>query len=138
MSRLISKVRCHQTMLVKCRSCQPLSFVLYSVSSHCSQCELASNLWLCLTCGSVNCGRQQFGGIGGNGHALEHYKQTGHGVGVKLGTVTPEGTGGEMYCSEIWTVLLLTATLAIQTFTVTLVTTRNSTSTSPSIFSISS
>jgi ubiquitin carboxyl-terminal hydrolase 5/13 len=54
-------------------------------------------LWLCLTCGSVNCGRQQFGGIGGNGHALQHYSATGHGVGVKLGTITPEG-GGDIYC----------------------------------------
>ncbi|KAJ9102418.1 hypothetical protein QFC21_002818 [Naganishia friedmannii] len=67
------------------------------ISPHCSQCDLTSNLWLCLTCGTVNCGRQQFGGIGGNGHALSHYSATGHGVGVKLGTITPEG-GGDIYC----------------------------------------
>lgn len=67
------------------------------VSPHCSQCDLTSNLWLCLTCGTVNCGRQQFGGIGGNGHALQHYSATGHGVGVKLGTISPEG-GGDVYC----------------------------------------
>ncbi|KAK1922543.1 hypothetical protein DB88DRAFT_358983 [Papiliotrema laurentii] len=68
-----------------------------SVPSQCSHCELTSNLWLCLTCGLANCGRQQFGGIGGNGHALQHYKETGHGVGVKLGTITPEGTA-DIYC----------------------------------------
>ncbi|GHJ87626.1 hypothetical protein NliqN6_4028 [Naganishia liquefaciens] len=67
------------------------------ISPHCSQCDLTSNLWLCLTCGTVNCGRQQFGGIGGNGHALQHFSATGHGVGVKLGTITPEG-GGDVYC----------------------------------------
>jgi hypothetical protein len=67
------------------------------VSPHCAQCELTQNLWLCLTCGQVSCGRKQFGGIGGNGHALDHYKQTGHGVGVKLGTITPEGGGGEFF-----------------------------------------
>lgn len=70
---------------------------LTAVSPHCSQCDLTSNLWLCLTCGTVNCGRQQFGGIGGNGHALQHFSATGHGVGVKLGTITPEG-GGDVYC----------------------------------------
>jgi hypothetical protein len=50
-----------------------------------------------MTCGLVNCGRQQFGGIGGNGHALQHYEETGHMVGVKLGTITPEGGGGQLF-----------------------------------------
>jgi ubiquitin carboxyl-terminal hydrolase 5/13 len=45
----------------------------------------------------VNCGRQQFGGLGGNGHALQHFQDTGHALGVKLGTITPEG-GGDIYC----------------------------------------
>ncbi|KAK8843356.1 hypothetical protein IAR55_007013 [Kwoniella newhampshirensis] len=67
------------------------------VPSQCSSCDLTSNLWLCLTCGLANCGRQQFGGIGGNGHALKHYQETGHGLGVKLGTITPEGTA-DIYC----------------------------------------
>ncbi len=48
-----------------------------------------------MTCGLVNCGRQQFGGVGGNGHALRHFEETGHMVGAKLGTITPEGGGGE-------------------------------------------
>jgi ubiquitin carboxyl-terminal hydrolase 5/13 len=69
---------------------------LTSVPSQCSHCDLTSNLWLCLTCGLANCGRQQFGGIGGNGHALQHYKETGHGMGVKLGTITPEGHAGQL------------------------------------------
>ncbi|ORY24757.1 hypothetical protein BCR39DRAFT_545796 [Naematelia encephala] len=67
------------------------------VPSQCSSCDLTSNLWLCLTCGLANCGRQQFGGIGGNGHALKHFHETGHMLGVKLGTVTPEGTA-DIYC----------------------------------------
>lgn len=65
------------------------------VPPNCTQCSLSSNLWLCLTCGSVNCGRKQIGGADGNGHALKHYNETGHGVGVKLGTITVEGGGGE-------------------------------------------
>jgi len=63
----------------------------------CSKCDLKQNLWLCLTCGALGCGRQQFGGIGGNGHALSHSDETGHGVAVKLGTVEPEGTA-DIYC----------------------------------------
>ncbi|OWT38601.1 ubiquitin carboxyl-terminal hydrolase 5/13 [Cryptococcus neoformans Bt1] len=68
-----------------------------NVPSQCSSCDLTSNLWLCLTCGLANCGRQQFGGIGGNGHALKHFHETGHMLGVKLGTITPEGTA-DIYC----------------------------------------
>lgn len=65
---------------------------------HCSSCELRENLWLCLTCGNIGCGRQQYGSsIGGNGHALSHNEATGHLVTVKLGTITPEGTA-DIFC----------------------------------------
>lgn len=63
-------------------------------SATCHACELSFNLWLCLECGSLGCGRAQFGGTGGNGHALQHYKDTGHSVNVKLGTITAEGSAG--------------------------------------------
>lgn len=62
--------------------------------AHCQKCDLKENLWLCLTCGSLGCGRQQFGGLGGNGHGLQHYEETHHPVSVKLGTITPEGSAG--------------------------------------------
>ncbi|KAH7911744.1 hypothetical protein BJ138DRAFT_1149823 [Hygrophoropsis aurantiaca] len=65
--------------------------------AHCVSCELTSNLWLCLTCRALGCGRAQFGGVGGNGHALDHFNKTGHAVCVKLGTITPEG-GADIYC----------------------------------------
>ncbi|KZP06271.1 ubiquitinyl hydrolase [Athelia psychrophila] len=65
--------------------------------AHCAKCELGENLWLCLTCGALGCGRQQFGGIGGNGHGLNHYEETGHAASVKLGTITPEGNA-DIYC----------------------------------------
>lgn len=57
-------------------------------------CGLTSNLWLCLVCGALGCGRQQFGGGGGNGHALKHTSETGHAVAVKLGTIEPDGSAG--------------------------------------------
>lgn len=65
--------------------------------AHCVSCELTSNLWLCLTCGALGCGRSQYGGTGGNGHALAHFNETQHPVCVKLGTITPEGEAGACF-----------------------------------------
>lgn len=63
----------------------------------CAKCDLKENLWLCLQCGALGCGRAQFGGVGGNSHALAHSKETGHGVAVKLGSISAEGTA-DVYC----------------------------------------
>ena len=60
-------------------------------------CDLKENLWLCLHCGNLGCGRQQFGGVGGNGHGIQHTDLTGHAVAVKLGSITPDGTA-DIYC----------------------------------------
>ena len=65
----------------------------------CSMCDLKENLWLCLTCGNLGCGRAQFGGIGGNSHGLAHSTATSHPVAVKLGSITPEGTA-DVYCYQ--------------------------------------
>ena len=59
--------------------------------AHCSGCDLKENLWLCLQCGNLGCGRSQFGGVGGNSHGLAHFDATHHPVAVKLGSITPEG-----------------------------------------------
>ncbi|KAG6009687.1 hypothetical protein E4U43_008686 [Claviceps pusilla] len=64
---------------------------------HCTGCTLHENLWLCLECGNLGCGRKQMGGIDGNSHALAHSNESGHGVAVKLGSITPEGTA-DIYC----------------------------------------
>ena len=66
---------------------------------HCNQCDLKENLWLCLTCGNLGCGRKTFMGMGppGNGHQVEHNKATGHPVAVKLGSLTAEG-GADIHC----------------------------------------
>ena len=60
-------------------------------------CDLKENLWLCLQCGNLGCGRAQFGGSGGNSHGLKHTELTSHAVAVKLGSITPEGTA-DIYC----------------------------------------
>lgn len=59
----------------------------------CAKCEMRENLWLNLTDGSVLCGKWFFDGSGGNGHALEHYKETKFPLAVKLDTITPDGAG---------------------------------------------
>jgi ubiquitin carboxyl-terminal hydrolase 5/13 len=64
---------------------------------HCSECALNENLWLCLTCGNLGCGRQQYGGVGGNSHGVGHTQTTGHPVAVKLGSLTADGTA-DIYC----------------------------------------
>ncbi|KAG6300939.1 hypothetical protein E4U45_003556 [Claviceps purpurea] len=64
---------------------------------HCTGCTLHENLWLCLECGNLGCGRKQMGGVDGNSHALAHSSESGHGVAVKLGSITPEGTA-DIYC----------------------------------------
>lgn len=70
------------------------SFFFFSCSGwKCSKCDLRENLWLNLTDGSVLCGKWFFDGSGGNGHAMEHYKETGYPLAVKLGTITPDGAG---------------------------------------------
>lgn len=63
----------------------------------CSLCDLQENLWLCLECGNLGCGRNQFGGLRGNSHGSEHNKITGHAVAVKLGSITPDGNA-DVYC----------------------------------------
>lgn len=65
--------------------------------AHCGKCDLTSNLWLCLTCGHLGCGRAQFGGVGGNSHGLSHFEESGHPVSVKQGTITAEGSA-DVYC----------------------------------------
>ena len=57
----------------------------------CAICDLRSGLWLNLTDGFVGCGRKNYDGSGGNNHAIDHFKETGFGVCVKLGTITPDG-----------------------------------------------
>ncbi|XP_072934862.1 ubiquitin carboxyl-terminal hydrolase 5-like isoform X1 [Epargyreus clarus] len=59
----------------------------------CAKCDLTTNLWLNLTDGSILCGRRFFDGTGGNDHAVEHFRETGYPLAVKLGTITAEGKG---------------------------------------------
>lgn len=86
---------CEHTL---CLQQQPSRQIAGQDLGHCSNCELNQNLWLCLECGNLGCGRKQWGtNLPGNQHALEHGKATGHAVAVKLGSITAEGTA-DVYC----------------------------------------
>ncbi|CAG98626.1 ubiquitin-specific protease UBP14 [Kluyveromyces lactis] len=66
------------------------------ISQSCNDCGLTSNLWLCLHCGNVACGREQVG-IEGYSHALKHYESTdGHALAIKLGSLTADAA--DIYC----------------------------------------
>lgn len=71
------------------------AFPLFLVNSgwKCSKCDMRENLWLNMTDGAILCGRRYFDGSGGNNHAVEHYRETGYPLAVKLGTITPDGAG---------------------------------------------
>lgn len=53
----------------------------------CAECDMRTNIWLCLVCGYMGCGRKHFDGSGGNGHFKEHHEKTKHPLGVKIGTI---------------------------------------------------
>jgi ubiquitin carboxyl-terminal hydrolase 5/13 len=85
---------CEHTL---CLEQEPARQIQSNSLGHCSACDLNENLWLCLTCGNLGCGRAQFGGIGGNSHGLAHTQTTHHPVAVKLGSLTADGTA-DIYC----------------------------------------
>ena len=59
----------------------------------CQKCEMKENLWLNLSDGAVLCGKWFFDGSGGNGHALDHFKDTDFPLAVKLDNLTPDIAG---------------------------------------------
>ncbi|KAI1879246.1 hypothetical protein JX265_002200 [Neoarthrinium moseri] len=86
---------CEHILLLQQHEAKQLSSDL----GQCSKCDLKENLWLCLECGNLGCGRAQFGGVGGNSHGLAHATESQHAIAVKLGSITPEGTA-DVYCYQ--------------------------------------
>lgn len=56
--------------------------------SKCTDCDLSANLWLCLICGNLGCGRKNFDGTGGNGHGIAHFQKSKHPISLKTGTIS--------------------------------------------------
>ncbi|XP_015578853.1 ubiquitin carboxyl-terminal hydrolase 14 [Ricinus communis] len=63
----------------------------------CSKCDKKENLWLNLTDGMILCGRKNWDGSGGNNHAIEHYKETGYPLAIKLGTITADLEAADVF-----------------------------------------
>ncbi|KAK4255721.1 hypothetical protein QN277_008685 [Acacia crassicarpa] len=63
----------------------------------CAKCDKTDNLWLNLTDGMILCGRKNWDGTGGNNHAVEHYKETGYPLAVKLGTITADLEAADVF-----------------------------------------
>ncbi|KAM0028956.1 putative ubiquitinyl hydrolase 1 [Helianthus debilis subsp. tardiflorus] len=63
----------------------------------CAKCDKTENLWLNLTDGMILCGRKLWDGSGGNNHAVEHYSETHYPLAVKLGTITSDLEGADVF-----------------------------------------
>jgi BRCA1-associated protein len=63
--------------------------------STCSSCDSTTNLWICLICGNVGCGRY------GRAHAHQHYTQTTHLYALELETQRVWDYAGDGYVHRL-------------------------------------
>lgn len=70
---------CAQVAQETCPICR-FDMSQMGADSTCLECGVASDLWLCLICGAVSCGRQQPGR-----HAQAHYQATRHSLAAQVG-----------------------------------------------------
>uniref|UniRef100_A0A183SHV8 UBP-type domain-containing protein n=1 Tax=Schistocephalus solidus TaxID=70667 RepID=A0A183SHV8_SCHSO len=68
-----------QTTETTCPVCRYVQSPEMVADSQCADCELRENLWICLICGHVGCGRY------GQKHAHRHFQETGHTFALELG-----------------------------------------------------
>lgn len=71
----------------------------------CAESGMTENLWLNLSDGYIGSGRKQWGGLGGTGAALKHYKEMKakgfeYPLVVKLGTITADGADVYSYAAD--------------------------------------
>lgn len=65
------------------------------VSNLCSVCDSADDLWICLICGNVGCGRYK------GGHAKEHWKETAHTFSLEIETQHVWDYAGDMWVHRL-------------------------------------
>ncbi|CAH0018551.1 unnamed protein product [Clonostachys rhizophaga] len=66
-----------------------------SVSNLCSICDSTDDLWICLICGHVGCGRYK------GGHAKDHWKETAHSFSLELETQHVWDYAGDMWVHRL-------------------------------------
>ncbi|KAI8635682.1 hypothetical protein F5Y19DRAFT_461258 [Xylariaceae sp. FL1651] len=66
-----------------------------NVSNFCSVCDCTDDLWICLVCGNVGCGRYK------GGHAKEHWKNTAHTFSLELDTQHVWDYAGDMWVHRL-------------------------------------
>ncbi|PHH84343.1 hypothetical protein CDD83_2099 [Cordyceps sp. RAO-2017] len=65
------------------------------VSNMCSVCDCTDDLWICLICGYVGCGRYK------GGHAKDHWKETAHSFALELETQHVWDYAGDMWVHRL-------------------------------------
>ncbi|KAK3692091.1 hypothetical protein B0T22DRAFT_502916 [Podospora appendiculata] len=65
------------------------------VSNMCSVCDSTDDLWICLVCGKVGCGRYK------GGHAKDHWKETAHSFSLELETQHVWDYAGDMWVHRL-------------------------------------
>ncbi|KAK3381420.1 hypothetical protein B0H63DRAFT_524143 [Podospora didyma] len=65
------------------------------VSNMCSVCDSTSDLWICLICGNVGCGRYK------GGHAKDHWKETAHSFSLEVETQHVWDYAGDMWVHRL-------------------------------------
>lgn len=65
------------------------------ISNFCGRCDTNDDLWVCLICGNVGCGRYK------GGHAKEHWKETAHCFSLELETQHVWDYAGDMWVHRL-------------------------------------
>ena len=87
----------HPSSLASARSSHSIPFAdpSYSSQSVCSSCPSTTNLWICLICGNIGCGRY------GQAHAQAHYESTTHLYALELETQRVWDYAGDGYVHRL-------------------------------------
>ncbi|KAI0973238.1 Zn-finger in ubiquitin-hydrolase [Xylaria arbuscula] len=66
-----------------------------NISNLCAVCDCTEDLWICLICGNVGCGRYK------RGHAKDHWKNTAHTFSLELSTQHVWDYAGDMWVHRL-------------------------------------